>query len=148
VSATGIYFAYGSNMSSLRLRERLPTARSLGAARLPGWRLAPNKPGKDGSGKANLVADPGAAVWGVLYELIAADWPTLDRFEPGYTRLPQPIEDGRSRLQRAQVYVFTQHGPDLAMHHWYREHLLQGAREHALPTDYITALETLPVLAP
>ena len=71
------YFAYGSNMSSLRLRERIPSARSLGAARLAGWRLAPNKRGRDGSGKANLVVDANSVVWGVLYQLVAADWPRL-----------------------------------------------------------------------
>jgi len=141
-----IYFAYGSNMSSLRLRERIPSARSLGAAQLAGWRLAPNKPGRDGTGKANLVADANTLVWGVLYELGPADWPTLDRYEPGYIRISQSLVESGELTRRAEVYVFERPGPDLPMHDWYREHLVEGAREHALPADYVAALECLTTL--
>ena len=51
------YFAYGSNMSSRRLRERMPGARAESRAILPCHRLAWHKIGKDGSGKCDIVAD-------------------------------------------------------------------------------------------
>ncbi len=70
-----LYFAYGSNMTSARLRARIPSARSVGAARIDGRRLVCNKRGRDGSGKANLCASPGGEAWGVVYEVDAADWP-------------------------------------------------------------------------
>ena len=50
-----IYYAYGSNMSSARLVERVPGARTLGPAQLEQWRLLCTKPGADGSGKVNLI---------------------------------------------------------------------------------------------
>ena len=49
-----LYFAYGSNMSSARLAARLGPTRCLGRAVLDHFALAWNKPGLDGSGKANL----------------------------------------------------------------------------------------------
>ena len=41
---TGLYFAYGSNMSTPRLQARLPHARPLGPAWLDGHRLAFGSP--------------------------------------------------------------------------------------------------------
>ena len=81
-----VYFAYGSNMSSNRLRARVPEARTIGRAHLNGWRLAFNKPGRDGTGKANLVASAHSTSWGALYEIPSEAWEQLDSFEPGYER--------------------------------------------------------------
>jgi hypothetical protein len=50
-----VYFAYGSNMLTARLRERCPSARPLGLAAAPGYGVAFNKQGMDGSGKATLA---------------------------------------------------------------------------------------------
>jgi gamma-glutamylcyclotransferase len=141
-----LYFAYGSNMSSTRLRERIPHARSLGSARAPGWRFAWNKRGRDGTGKANLVVEERAVVWGVLYELRPDDWSVLDRYEPGYARMAHELLDAEGRLHPGQLYVCHAHGPDLALQDWYREHLIEGAREHALPSQYVARLEELPTL--
>ena len=33
------YFAYGSNMNPVRIRERIPQARLVGKAIIKGWRL-------------------------------------------------------------------------------------------------------------
>jgi len=140
-----IYFAYGSNMSSARLFERIPSARSLGAARLEGFRLAGNKLGSDGTGKANLVVDLQSVAWGVIYALPASEWPRLDRFEPGYLRQLAKLRDLRDQTHAAQLYLAQAPGPDLPMHPWYREHLIEGAREHELPSDYIAWLSQLPI---
>ena len=72
---TVLYFAYGSNMSSERLRARTPSATSLGRARLPGYTLRWHKLGRDGSGKCDIEPSnaPRAAVWGVLYEIDSAE---------------------------------------------------------------------------
>ena len=80
---TDLYFAYGSNMSATRLAERLGEARPLGRAQLAHFELAWNKPGADGSGKANVCARVGTSTWGVLFALEEREWPLLDRFELG-----------------------------------------------------------------
>ncbi len=87
MSRPDLYFAYGSNLVAERLRGRVESARALEIARLPGRRLALDKLGRDGSGKANLVAHPGALVWGVLYEIEPLHWADLDAWEWGYERV-------------------------------------------------------------
>jgi gamma-glutamylcyclotransferase len=63
-AVTFLNFAYGSNMLSARLRERVPSARPAGTACLPGFSLRWHKVSVDGSGKCNVVevATPGACV--------------------------------------------------------------------------------------
>jgi len=139
-----LYFAYGSNMSSRRLRERLPSARSLGQASLADHRLATNKPGRDGSGKANLVATDGQRAWGVLYAVTVSDWRVLDRFELDYLRVHCEVVDHQHQRRIAHFYVWNRLGPELAPFDWYLAHLVEGAREHGLPRHYIAQLEAWP----
>ena len=154
-----LYFAYGSNMSSARLGERVPDARALGRALLTGFRLAWNKPGRDGSGKANIVLAESHVVWGVLYEFpsvsssvssssssnssSSSSWAVLDGIERDYARETWTVEGLRGERVAAQVYRWRgePEAPDLAPQAWYRGHLLDGAREHGLPRDVIEALE-------
>jgi len=137
-----LYFAYGSNMRSARLRERVPAARSLGRARLAGFRLAWNKPGRDGSGKANIVLARTEVVWGVLYEFPPGAWAALDSIELDYTRETHDVRAPDGELAAAQLYRWPCE-PDLAdraPHDWYQDHLVAGAREHDLPAEVIEAL--------
>jgi hypothetical protein len=143
-----LYFAYGSNMSSRRLRARVPAARALGAARLPGMRRVVNKRGQDGSGKVNVIEDPASHVWGVVFEIARADWPELDRHEWGYARRAAEVLAAAERLA-VQLYVAESPlvADGLAPFDWYREFLLEGAREHALPDEVIASFEALEVIA-
>ena len=81
------YFAYGSNLKLERLRSRIESARFVTRARLAGFRLAMDKSGRDGSGKANLQRDRQAHVWGVVYAIDRSHWARLDGFETGYARV-------------------------------------------------------------
>ncbi len=157
---TAFYFAYGSNMSSARLSSRVASARAQGVVHLRGWCLAFDKPGRDGTGKANLVREPGALVWGVAYTLDPAEWEILDGFEPGYRRFPVRCEragggplpavtyrferseraardEGRGRSERGRAAPPP--GPSAE----YLGHLVAGAQEHGLPADYRSRLEGL-----
>jgi hypothetical protein len=127
-------------MSSRRLGTRITPAAKHGAARLPDWRLVFNKPGRDGSGKANLVEQPGAESWGVVWEVSETDWPTLDAYEPGYRRDPCRVFDRTGGVLDAHVYLHLASGPDLMPWRWYLEHLLEGAREHDLPVSLIAEI--------
>ena len=145
------YFAYGSNMSSLRLRLRTPSARALGIGRLPGHALRWHKLGRDGSGKCD-IAESGeqvGGVWGVLYRIALAEKPILDRIEGlgiGY--------------EEEEVRVETEDGPVAALTYKakpgridaqlrpladYKRHVLLGAREHGLPMAYRRAIERVAV---
>ena len=140
---SSLYFAYGSNLSPARMRERVPGAEAQGPARLAAFRLCLDKLGADGSGKANLREDASQSVWGALYRLDASDWPRLDRFEAGYERIavevlcrdtPRAAETYRSRRFAAEPVPFA----------WYKRLLVEGARAHGLPESWIRHLEALP----
>ena len=135
---TDLYFAYGSNMSTARLHARIARAEPVGAARVEGYRTFCNKRGKDGSGKANLVATPTAEAWGVLCRLTPADWEILDRFEWGYQRKTRQVLAREGEAHRAQLYLALQpEKREIPPFDWYRELCLEGAREHALPESTI-----------
>lgn len=137
------YFAYGSNMSTARLQERIPEARPLGRARFDGVRLDFNKVGVDGSGKANLCPQVDAIAWGVLFAVRTEDWLTLDRFEPGYERQHCQLTLDSGEAIQAQIYLAIGELTPTPPHDWYREHLLTGAREHGLPKDVIAEITRL-----
>src|SRR6185503_12243231 len=90
-----VYFAYGSNMSTTRLRRRARSAVVVGRAYLEGYELRFNKRSEDGSGKANALETgrPSDRVEGLLFELTDLDLAELDRAEGrGYARAVARVE--------------------------------------------------------
>lgn len=143
-----LYFAYGSNMSTPRLGARVPSARPVGIARLHGHRLEFHKHGHDGSAKCDIA--PGEAtqdsVYGVLFELLAAEKPALDSAEGvgfGYEEKTVAVVDRHGTVQNAFAYYATRINPLLKPYHWYKEHVVRGAIEHQLPGGYLHTLETI-----
>ena len=53
-----LYFAYGSNLSSARMAARVPSARVVARAQLPGHALRFHKVGRDGSAKCDACTCP------------------------------------------------------------------------------------------
>ncbi|MGD2115279.1 MAG: gamma-glutamylcyclotransferase [Acidobacteriota bacterium] len=158
------YFAYGSNMLTRRLARRVPSARPLGAARLPGHRIAFHKRGHDGSGKANITPTgrPDDLVHGVLFELAAAERPILDRIEGGYERRTIRVHaPALSALSTVPTLPDGAHGPVPALTYisggrflddallpfpWYKAFVVEGAREHGLPPAYVGRLAAVGVI--
>ena len=143
-----IYFSYGSNMSSLRIRHRIPSAPPASAAKLEQHRLKFHKIGRDGSAKCDIEYTRQAAdlVYGVAFDLSATEKAILDRHEglgKGYEQKRVSILlPGGTRLD-AVTYYATSIDASLLPYHWYKEHVLRGAREHGLPGDYIASIESV-----
>jgi gamma-glutamylcyclotransferase len=138
-------FAYGSNMLSARLRERCPSARPLGVARLPGYELRWHKRSKDGSGKCDVVPNDGETVFGVVYEIDASERAALDQAEGlghGYHRkdLAVILNGGTVTVS---IYVATETDSALKPYTWYKALVVAGAKEHGLPAPYIASLEAV-----
>jgi hypothetical protein len=78
-----LYFAYGSNMYTRRLRGRTSSATCVGTGFVERHRLTFDKVSGDGSGKCNIesTTDPADRVYGVLFSISSAEAPTLDKFE-------------------------------------------------------------------
>lgn len=145
-SVASRYFAYGSNLSSARLRERVPSARVVGVATLADHRLTLGKAGRDGTGKATLVAAPGALCWGVVYAIESVEWALLDACEPGYSRVHRRVTLLTREALGVQTYLAPETAPDPVATPRYKRFILDGAREHRLPAAWLATLERLPVL--
>jgi len=106
------YFAYGSNMSLTRLRERVPSAMVLGTFSLRDHELRFHKHGKDDSGKCDVffTGDNFHVVFGVLYEIAMSEKSVLDRAEglgSGYEEKEVIVTDSRGVSERAVTYYAT-----------------------------------------
>lgn len=141
-------FAYGSNMLTARLRERVSSAHPVGTACLPGFSLRWHKVSLDGSGKCDVVEDatPGACVWGVVFAIESAQKDSLDKAEGlgnGNGSHEVSVILGGATLA-ARAYVATRTNAAHLPYDWYKALVVAGAREHDLLPDYVAVLEAQP----
>ena len=140
-----VYFAYGSNMLTARLRARMPSCQPIGIATLPGHVLKFHKRSKDGSGKCNaFAADPSDSVVGVLYSFDLTERAKLDAAEGvgnGYNHAVVTVINEEGRRRKVLTYLADpQHIDDsLRPYTWYKDLVLAGASEHGVPADYLDA---------
>lgn len=144
---TTLYFAYGSNMAVERLKARVPSARAYNKARLPGYELKFHKKGADGSAKCDVVVsgDHNSEVQGVVFEFNLDEKPILDVFEgPRYESHPVELITAGDQMIEAFLYVVADKAAHTDQHlkpfHWYKHHVLFGARQAALPESYIAGI--------
>ena len=131
------YFAYGSNMLSERMRSRIPDAEIVGIAFLSGWKFVWDKISKDNSAKANLMAEEGTMVWGVVYRLPEEEIPHLDSIEGGDQRIEVSVQFPNDTSGAAITYVSENRDASLLPYDWYKKIVLKGAQEHLLPPIFI-----------
>ena len=149
------YFAYGSNMDPVRLKERCtdkgaPVLERV-AGHLSGWRLVFNKQRRDrpGEGAANVVEDPSGLVEGTLNRMAAAGLDLLD--------IDEGVRSGQYRRRSVRVMrVDAATTVDAVMYvalpgvvrsglrppRWYLGHLLAG--RDLLSAPYYAALAATP----
>jgi len=146
-----LYFGYGSNMLTQRLRVRVPSANPIATGSLPGYRLRFHKRSRDGSGKCNIVPSEDDVVHGVLFDVNRGELDVLDEAEQrgrGYERQDVLVQ-GVDPPVEAFAYVAQPAYVDDALlpYDWYRALVLAGAQEHDLPPDYVgqlTAVRSYP----
>lgn len=136
-----LYFAYGSNMSTKRLRERIPNAQPIGAAALNDYEFSCNKKSKDSSSKGNISPRKNATTWGVLFEIPLDDLKRLDEIEGGYERIAINVLRGNQSIE--SVTYISQRISTAPPYDWYMNYIIEGAREHGLPDDYIQSLSRI-----
>ncbi|MGD2112878.1 MAG: gamma-glutamylcyclotransferase [Gammaproteobacteria bacterium] len=143
-----LYFAYGSNMSTLRLRSRAASACAVAMAWLPGHALRFHKRGRDGTAKCDAchTGHDHDRVYGVVFEIEAHEKPDLDTWEglgSGYEEKQVTVTDAAGARYQAFTYYATHIDSRLRPYRWYKEHVLRGAREHELPVAYIAAIRSI-----
>lgn len=142
------YFSYGSNMSSVRLSSRTPSATVKGKASLDGYRLTFDKRSKDGSGKCHIEKTNNAEdkIWGVLYSIDVSEKKKLDDAEGlgcGYEESKIKVLSTTGVIDSV-VYLATDRDSSLVPYDWYHEHVTIGAAEHELPKEYQNSLLRIP----
>ena len=149
VADTLFYFAYGSNLHLNRLRARVPSAEPVTAWPLDGYDLRWHKRGRDGSGKCDCFRTdrPTDRVHGVIYSLSSDEKPALDAAEGlgvGYDL----IWLGMGEYDKVFTYVARRDQIDdvLAPYVWYRQFVIDGARQHSLPAGYVDRLASVSAL--
>lgn len=145
-----LYFAYGSNMLTKRLNSRAPSAVPIAVGYVEGHRLSFDKVSRQlprSSGKCDMEHTGNVVdrVYGVVFRISDAEAIALDEVEgvgQGYKKAECDVVTGDGTY-RAKVYVATSKDSSLRPFHWYKEHVVRGALEHKLPTDYVAMLRAV-----
>ena len=138
-----LYFSYGSNMSRKRIQKRIPSARFVAVVCLSDHVLQFHKVSKrDNSAKCDIIEakNPNDCVFGVLYRIRADELPVLDKYEgfkKGYGKKTVTVKNSDRALIQAFTYYATIIDSSLKPYHWYKEHVIRGAKENGLPKEYI-----------
>ncbi len=141
-----LYFAYGSNMSVVRLKKRVPSAIFKYSGALFGHKLAFHKIGRlDGSGKCDAYKtdDPSDYLIGVVYQIDPEHKSLLDGVEGighGYEIKDVYVKTLFHKEVRTFTYYATNIDSDLKPFQWYKDHVVHGARENKLPVEYIDTI--------
>jgi gamma-glutamylcyclotransferase len=142
------YLAYGSNMFTAQLIDRVPSARNPRVVELPGYVVRYRKESIDRSAKCDLVLVGGSArAYGVIFEIDSNELGKLDEAEgegQGYRRDQLTVVVDALELQ-ALVYLADRFVDDsVSPYDWYRDIVVAGAREHGLPSSYVAEQLNVP----
>jgi len=150
---THYYFAYGSNMAAAVFDDRVEGV-AAGCGVVRDYRLSFTLPSRRWNGyAADLSPLGGAEVWGRLWQMSEEQLKVLDVFEANYRRIEMTVQRMQTEdsLLPEQVSAITyvvrdeMRAPeDGAPVVEYLNHLLAGAAECGLPTDYLQFLRGLP----
>jgi hypothetical protein len=143
------YFAFGSNLSSPRLLERLPAASVHCVATLPQHQLCWRKNDRSQSGKCDIefTRSMDDIVYGVVYLMTQADKLELDVYETtgfGYAHKEVTVTTVEDETIGAFTYFALDIDHSQQPFHWYKEHVLRGALEHDFPEHYVAHIKATP----
>lgn len=141
------YFAYGSNLDVEQKEFRTGPIRESLRCRLRGFRFAFTKQGEDDQVFANIVPDEAAVVWGVVYRCTPDTLNRMDRYEGV----------GGGHYVRSEVRVLCDSGEEVNAVTYvagskflctgryprpeYVHRVINGARHHRLPEDYVREIQ-------
>ena len=143
------YFAYGSNLFVDRKEQRTGSIREAIRSRLSGYRFVFNKRAKEGPIYANIVPDESTSVWGVAYLCSPEAFRDMDKCEGvangHYERIPVKVNQVSGQTVEAITYVA---GEDFVCQPGkpsseYLDMIIDGARHHEIPEEYIRMIEAL-----
>jgi hypothetical protein len=141
-----LYFAYGSNMLTMRLQGRVSSSTKVLNASLHGYSIAFHKRSIDGSAKCNILPKFNSVVYGVVFDIEINEKPELDRAEglgTGYMQERVTVKDKNEHIMKPFTYITLESNIDdsLNPYKWYKTLVVEGAIEHGLPLNYIKKIQ-------
>ncbi len=134
-----LYFAYGSNMDLVQMRDRCPAGVTVGVAERPSYRFMINA-----RGVATVVPDASSSVQGLLWNLTRKDERSLNRHEGVkrgiYRKVDVEVRLSDGTRTRAFIYVARDSTPGKARS-GYMEKIVSGAESCGLPSTYVDQLK-------
>lgn len=143
-----LYFAYGSNMSTPRLSGRVSGLSKIGIGTLNDHALEFHKASNDGSAKCDIAISEvnNSIVIGIVFEFTDKQLVKLNKVEghgKGYDSKYVSISLADGSELEALTYFATNIDKRLKPYHWYKHHVVYGAKESGLPDWYIEKLEAV-----
>ena len=141
-----LYFGYGSNMLTKKLKSRCPSAVKIDVCRTKEYTLKFHKVSSDDSGKGDMAKAESETdeLYGVAFSIDKSEESNLDGAEGyghGYEKTEIDVEGITKGPLRVWTYYATNIDPELKPYHWYKRQTVDGARENGLPEDYIKKIE-------
>lgn len=145
------YFAYAENMDEITLAERGVDFTRICTGKVRHLRLSFQKPGEDGTGKADLKDDKGGIVEGVVYDVPEASLANLDVYEGvdkgHYRRQAVTVQTSRGELE-CILYRAAKFKGGLKPSPDYLQRIVRGAESHRLSPNYIIFLKSHDTMPP
>lgn len=140
------YFGYGTLLGETHMRERYPSAETIGIATYEGHELSFSRYATPSEGGCSIAAKPGAQLLGVLYRLSEKDMARLlavgGDAEWYEAREIEVIGTGGDRVRAITLRVDGDRGPWVPPDPYVRL-IIQGSEEAHLPEDYRVRLEAI-----
>ncbi len=141
-----LYFAYGSNMSAARMKQRLGWEAPRRAATLKDFQLVFDQAGfNDPSwSPANIRSEQGGLVEGMVYEVEEKDLKILDGYEKYYQRLEVKVMEVKGKNLDAVTYLSKKSRGEKPPTQEYLNFLLEG--KSFLSREYFDELSRIQVI--
>ena len=141
-----LYFAYGSNMSAARMKQRLGWEAPRRAATLRDFQLVFDQAGfNDPSwSPANIRSEQGGLVEGMVYEVEEKDLKILDGYEKYYQRLEVKVMAAQEKKMDAVTYLSKKSRGEKPPTQEYLNFLLEG--KSFLSREYFDKLSRIQVI--
>ncbi len=128
--------------SRLEGDDRVGALTDLGIGVLNKYTIKFNKQSTDGSGKTNIIPNRTTQVLGVVYDLSLEQMEKLTVIEKGYDRVTLPIQiNGKKESAETFIAQAKRINNDLLPTCEYLGFLIQGAKDHQFPSEYVIFLE-------
>jgi AIG2 family protein len=136
-------------MNWQQMQRRCPSSEFFCIARLMNYRFAIARHSRlRNCGTANIFAEHGSEVWGVVYDVNDRDLIILDSFEDGYQRkqiLVHPANNGNRPLE-SLVYIAPKEEAPPPPNLEYKRLMIEGAAHWKLPQIYLAMLHKIQAL--